>query len=415
MSGYLIAFILLVLALLGAYAIVASNLNAQYQVRTLANLIESMIDGDYTLRGRVHTNKAYQELLNLINNLSETLATHKIEAKESRLLLERIMEQMDAMVLATDEQGYVVMANASANKLILGSSAQPEKIQLNTMPLGAEIVEAQSGIIEFNSHRLKGKELEAGQLKGEYFLVKESFLSEGKRHQLYFITNAERLLMEKERNAWQSLLRVLSHEMNNSLTPIAAISETMHKKLHKPLDEQNKQSLLEGIGIINERAESLSTFIASYSQLSHLPKPNFTPFELDSLLNRISALFPSGTFLLSDSCQTLITADKQQFEQVIINLLKNSIEAMNHLDTNEISISCSQDEKWRYISISDNGVGISNSDNLFVPFYSTKSQGSGIGLALCRQIMFNHNGLIKLTNKAEGQGVTALLSLPLAK
>ncbi len=398
--------------------IVASNVNAEYQVRTLANLIESMIDGDYTLRGRAHTNQAYQELLNLINSLSETLAKHKIEAKESKLLLERIMEQMDAMVLATDEQGFVVMANASANKLILGNCEHPEKIQLNTISLGAKIVEAQSGIIEFNSAKLNGQQLEGQQqaekkLTGEHFLVKESFLSEGKRHQLYFITNAERLLMEKERKAWQSLLRVLSHEMNNSLTPIAAISETMQRKLNKPLDEQNKQSLLEGIGIINERAESLSTFIASYSQLSHLPKPNLTSFELASLLNGISVLFPTGSFILSDSCHSLITADKQQLEQVLINLIKNAIEAMNHLDKKEISISCIQDGKWDYISISDNGSGISNSDNLFVPFYSTKSQGSGIGLALCRQIMFNHNGLIKLTNKAEGEGVTALLSLPL--
>jgi len=418
-SGYLIAFILIVLALLCAYAIVASNLNAQYQVRTLANLIESMIDGDYTLRGRAHTNQAYQELLHLINSLSETLSAHKIEAKESRLLLERIMEQMDAMVLATNEQGFVVMANASANKLILASDGQAEHIQLNTTPLGAEIVNANSGIIEFNSESLHGQSL-AGQqqadkqLTGEHFLVKESFLSEGKRHQLYFITNAERLLMEKERKAWQSLLRVLSHEMNNSLTPIAAISETMQKKLHKPLDEQNKKSLLEGVGIINERAESLSTFIASYSQLSHLPKPNLSSFELASLLNNISVLFPTGSFILSDSCHILITADKQQLEQVLINLIKNAIEAMNHLDKKEISISCSQEGKWHYISISDNGSGISNSDNLFVPFYSTKSQGSGIGLALCRQIMFNHNGLIKLTNKEAGTGVTALLSLPIA-
>lgn len=410
LSGYLIAFILIVFALLCIYAVVASNVNAQYQVRTLANLIESMIDGDYSLRGRFHTNRAYQELLSLINSLSETLATHKTEAKESRLLLERIMEQMDAMVLATDEYGFVVMANASANKLILGNSEQTEKRQLNSTVLGAEIVNAHSGIIEFSSTLPEGQ-----QLKGEHFLVKETFLSEGKPHQLYFLTNAERLLMEKERKAWQSLLRVLSHEMNNSLTPIAAISQSMQKKLYKPLDEQNQQSLLEGIGIINERSESLATFIASYSQLSHLPKPNFSSFDLASLLNRISALFPQGKFLLSESCEIVISADKQQLEQVLINLFKNAMEAMQHLTHKEITINCSQNDKWRVISISDNGSGISNSDNLFVPFYSTKNQGSGIGLALCRQIMFNHNGLIDVTNKVKGQGVTALLSLPLAK
>jgi nitrogen fixation/metabolism regulation signal transduction histidine kinase len=414
LSGYLIAFILLILAILCMYAIVASHINAEYQVRTLANLIESMIDGDYTLRGRVHTNRAYQELLHLINNLSETLATHKIEAKESRLLLERIMEQMDAMVLATDEKGFVVMANASANKLILGNSEQPNKIQLASSILGAEIVNAHSGIIEFNTLSLEAKRAQDTQLKGEHFLVKETFLSEGKRHQLYFLTNAERLLMEKERKAWQSLLRVLSHEMNNSLTPIAAISETMKKKLNKPLDAQNKASLLEGISIINERAESLSTFIASYSQLSHLAKPNDSTFELTMLINRIAGLFPKVHFSLSERCDISITADKQQLEQVFINLFKNAMEAMSHLETKNLFIDYKQDEKWGSISIKDNGTGISNSDNLFVPFYSTKNQGCGIGLALCRQIMFNHNGLINLTNNELGSGVTARLSLPTA-
>ncbi len=197
LSGYLIAFFLIVLALLCIYAVVASKVNAQYQVRTLANLLESMIDGDYSLRGRFQTNRAYQELLTLINNLSETLATHKTEAKESRLLLERIMEQMDAMVLATNEQGFVVMANASAKKLILGNSEQTEKIQLNSTLLGDELVAASSGIINFSVKQHGEKPQEGRQLKGEHFLVKETFLSEGKRHQLYFLTNAERLLMER--------------------------------------------------------------------------------------------------------------------------------------------------------------------------------------------------------------------------
>ncbi len=420
-SGYLIAFILIVLALLSIYALVTSKQHSEYQIRTLANLIESMIDGDYSLRGRLQTNRAYQELLNLINSLAETLASHKIEAKESRLLLERIMEQMDAMVLATDEQGHVVMANASANKLILTNNATHnaahknviahKNIKLNATELGALIENAQTGLIEFNHQ----------QVKGEHFLFKESFLSEGKRHKLYLVTNAERLLMEKERKAWQSLLRVLSHEMNNSLTPIAAISQSMQQKLAKSLhedsaptlDEKSTQSLLEGITIINERAESLSTFIASYSQLSHLPVPNKSTFALKSLLETIAAFYPTCQFNISECDDVVITADKAQFEQVLINIFKNAVEAMTEKEQQIIDIVSEQEGQWQHIVITDHGGGIANLDNLFVPFYSTKNSGSGIGLALCRQIMFNHHGLIKIINNAEKTGAQVTLSLPL--
>ncbi|KGJ86896.1 sensor histidine kinase [Colwellia psychrerythraea] len=415
MSGYLIAFILIVLLLLCSFAIVASRQSSQYQIRTLSSLIESMIDGDYTLRGRLQTNQAFQELLNSVNVLADTLSQHKIEAKESRLLLERIMEQMDAMVLATDEQGFVVMANASAHKLVLADVDNIKTIQLATLPIGAEIISANAGIIEFNE----------GTIKGEHFLSKESFLSDGKQHQLYTLTNAERLLMEKERQAWQSLLRVLSHEMNNSLTPIVAISQSMQKKLQRADSDLDKAPLLDGINIINERADSLSQFIASYSQLSQLPKPNKSVFKLALLIDGLSTLYPQCEIRSKIDSGLLIEADKNQLEQVLINLFKNSVEAMNNIDDKIIEIYCSQDGHWQHISIRDFGSGIANLANVFVPFYTTKPQGSGIGLALCRQILFNHNGSIKIDNYQcslhgddEGsvhakQGVEVVLSLPM--
>jgi two-component system nitrogen regulation sensor histidine kinase NtrY len=422
-SPYLIAFILIVLLLLCSFVMVASKQNSQYQIRTLSNLIESMIDGDYTLRGRLQTNQAFQELLNSVNVLADTLSKHKIEAKESRLLLERIMEQMDAMVLATDEQGFIVMANASANKLILGevdnvTNSKISKIQLATLPIGADIINANAGIIEFKE----------GPITGEHFLSKESFLSDGKRHQLYTLTNAERLLMEKERKAWQSLLRVLSHEMNNSLTPIVAISQSMQKKLQRADSEIFKESLLEGIHIINERADSLSQFIASYSQLSQLPKPNKSAFKLALMIERLATLYPQCTIHCRLDSELLIEADKNQLEQVLINLFKNAVEAMSNVEVKIIEIDSIKEANWQHITIRDFGTGIANLTNVFVPFYSTKPKGSGIGLALCRQILFNHNGSIKIDNhqlvcqdvhqdKQQGshqvkQGVEVVLSLP---
>jgi len=420
-SPYLIAFIMIVLSLIGAYVVVASEQRAEYQIRTLSNIIESMIGGDYSLRGRLQTNQAFQELLNSVNTLADTLSRHKIEAKQSRQLLERIMEQMDAMVLAVDEKGLLVMANASAKKLLFDNIEDIENLELAKQPIGKIILNSAGGLIDISPDEKQPV------LHGEHFLVKEQFLSDGKAHQLYLLTSAERLLIEKERQAWQSLLRVLSHEMNNSLTPISAISQSMKQKLSKPETEVNRQSLLTGVDIINERAGSLTSFISHFSQLSHLPLPIKSHFQLEQLLTHTKALFPDYCFDFAfnvDESESIdsysltnlwVDADKSQLEQVFINLFKNAIESMDVAKTNErdIALSIKQDSKWLHITVIDQGQGIANKDNLFVPFYSTKSQGSGIGLCLCRQILFNHGGTIELNNNTSGVGANAVVSLPL--
>ncbi|MDP2562588.1 PAS domain-containing sensor histidine kinase [Psychrobium sp. 1_MG-2023] len=402
-SGYLIAFILILLTLLCSYVAITSKYHAEHQIRTFSNLIESMIDGDYSLRGHAQNNQALQELLTLINELADHLAAHKVEAKESRLLLERIMQQMDAMVLATDEQGVVVMTNTSAHTILFPQLDSLDGVKLDDTSLGLEIVSAPAGVISFNQP----------ELSGEYFLFKDDFLSSGNKHHLYMLTNAERLLMEKERQAWQSLLRVLSHEMNNSLAPIIAISQSMKKKLDQVDTELKAESLLTGVGIINERAASLSGFIGSYSQLSHLPEPNFSSFGLANVIERLALLFPEAELKHNIDVELIIEADKGQFEQVIINLFKNAAEAMHGQAQPLIIVDTESRANWLHINIKDTGVGLANLDNIFVPFFTTKAQGSGIGLALCRQIMFNHNGMIKLSNRA-GKGVVATLSLPIA-
>ena len=403
-STYLIAFILIILALLCCYVVVANKQKSQYQISTLSNLIESMIEGDYSLRGRAKMNPAFQDLLNLINSLADTLSQHKLEAKESRLLLERIMEQMDAMVFAVNTENKVIMANVSANSMLFERAFVQDKPLSIKTDLAIQVIDAPAGIVN----------LDKGELSGDYFLYKESFLSDGKPHQLYLLTNAERLLMEKERKAWQSLLRVLSHELNNSLTPIATISQSIQQKLSiaKNADPEHQQnSILDGINIINERAESLTHFIASYSQLYHLPTPRKQPFPLLQLLNSLTKLF-SGCVINQTGTDISIEADKSQLEQVLINVIKNAIEATSDKDK-KLEISASVVGKWQQIIIRDFGSGVTNTDNLFVPFYTTKQSGSGIGLALCRQIMFNHNGLIKLHNCEDGTGAEVILSLPL--
>ncbi|MEW6982469.1 PAS domain-containing sensor histidine kinase [Colwelliaceae bacterium 6471] len=405
-SWYLIAFIAIVLLLLSSYVIVASKYRSDHQVRLLSNLIEAMIDGDYSLRGRTQSSQAFQELLTLTNSLADRLAQHKIEAKESRLLLEVVMEQMDAIVFAIDADDMIVMANHSAHKLFLTDEKSDSGQHLASSPEGKLIAESPTGIIEF----------EHSELRGEHFLFKQSFLREGKKHFLFLITSAERLLIEKERKAWQSLLRVLSHEMNNSLTPIASISQSMKHKLKHNSDSVNIDNMLEGTSIIHERASSLSAFIASYSQLSHLPIPNKTRFALKPLIEHCAALFQEGDIAFSQNTQSLddliIEGDRGQLEQVLINIFKNAVEAMHGQEHKLIEIGSSFDEKWLELTIKDRGEGIANMNNIFVPFYSTKSQGSGIGLTLSRQILFNHGGKITLTNREDAQGAQVVLTLP---
>jgi len=430
-SPYLIAFIMIILSLIAVYVVITSEQRAEYQIRTLSNIIESMIGGDYSLRGRLQTNPAFQELLNLVNDLSETLSLHKIEAKESRQLLERIMEQMDAMVLATDEQGLVVMANASAKKLLLNNVTSIDGIALSQLEVGRKVLASASGLVVFNDEKPEhdANTHQQSQLHGEHFLFKESFLSDGRPHQLYMLTSAERLLMEKERQAWQSLLRVLSHEMNNSLTPISAISQSMKQRLSNTEKELNRQSLLEGVGIIHERSGSLTNFIARYSQLSHLPLPTKSQFKISQLIDHCTALFSEYCFPYEHSNQIdsfidnesfsklMVEGDKSQLQQVFINVFKNAVEAMtgdNPAEKN-IVISCQQESRWLRITITDQGQGLANKDNLFVPFYSTKQLGSGIGLCLCRQILFNHGGTIVLNNNISGIGAHVILSLPYHK
>jgi nitrogen fixation/metabolism regulation signal transduction histidine kinase len=425
-SAYLIAFIIIVLSLIALFIVVISKQRSQQQIRTLANIIESMIDGDYSLRGREQDNRAFQELLTLVNNLADTLALSKIEAKESRQLLERIMQQMDAMVLAVNEQGRIVMANDSAQKLLLIDMSQQSPPLLSDLAIGNIINTAETGIIDF-----KAFDFSPTQLKGEHFLFKECFLSEGKPHQLFLITSAQRLLLEKERKSWQSLLRVLSHEMNNSLTPISSISQSMKQKLQNENSPLNRNSLLSGVDIIHERASSLNNFIASYSQLSHLPTPNKSTFVLSAFIKNCAALFSDCRIAFINTSinegidesinahvdleKLSVNADKAQLEQVFINLFKNAQEAMKARTADVdmiIDIYCISDEKNLHIHILDTGTGIANEENLFVPFYSTKPQGSGIGLTLCKQILFNHGGLLSLTNRKSEQGAEAIISLP---
>ena len=405
-SYYMLFFIGILLGLLIIFAAVNGRQKADYHLQTLSNLVESMIEGDYTLRGRKQSNPAFQELLDLINQLADTLNLHKIKAEENQLLLEKIIDQMQPMLIAIDELQNITLINESAKQTLGQNLKVGSKLSDETTLVLADAANGQ--VIKLNTQ---------GSL-AEYILYSDRYISENKHHRLYLLTRAEKQLREKERKAWQGLIRVLSHELNNSLTPIATFSNTLLRKLERESVISDPQKFSSGLSIIRERAESLKQFITSYGELSHLPMPKQTNFDWREKLQHLTKLFNQYQFTIyfSDHLPTTIQADPAQFEQVFINLFKNAVESMreiNEASAQVIELDAKLNNGMLSIIVKDRGTGIANLENLFVPFYTTKSSGSGIGLTLCQQILHNHNGELKLINRLDGPGAEATVTLPL--
>lgn len=408
----LLAFIMVVMVAFTAFAI---RQQVIFQLRTSTNLVEAMIASDYSLRAN---NKdiegALSDFNDLLNGLAERLAEQSLITREQQILLTKVTDQIDVAIVAIDEKQTISLMNPAAEKLFRQRFSELKGWPVKSLGLQAVVEQAiQSGI-------RKVTEFEINQIKRKVYVRTDTYLASGKQHFLIFITDIQNLLREEERLAWQKLLRVLSHEINNSLTPIASISETLSQVLlNQTGDPENRtelnQTMHEGLGVISERAHSLNHFIQDYQQLTHLPAPNKILFDGIKFFQKICQLFESSQFHLTSTPIELF-ADREQLQQAFVNLLKNAEEAnlANNTTTSKITLNWFTVTNMVYIQVIDHGGGINNEDNIFVPFYTTKKQGSGIGLTLSRQIALNHGGDLTLENNSSGEGAKATLILPLA-
>jgi nitrogen fixation/metabolism regulation signal transduction histidine kinase len=231
-------------------------------------------------------------------------------------------------------------------------------------------------------------------------------------HELVVLTDLSKTLREEERNAWQRIVRVLGHEMNNSLAPIKSIAgslETLLRRQPPPPDWQDDAR--SGLNVIATRAESLSRFMQAYARLARLPPPQKEPLNLEELVRRIANLETRQPVKVAKGGDVIIRADAAQLEQLLINIFHNAVDA-------SIETGGGVVVGWREISdcvelyVQDEGQGIMNPTNLFVPFFTTKPGGSGIGLTLSRQIAEAHGGSLTLMNRKGRPGCEALLRLP---
>ncbi len=403
-SAYLNGIVVFLLLFLTLYCVSSVWRQSQYQFRSLHNLLEAIVQGDYSFRGsRRFGDSAFGALISTINDLANTLYKQRLKSEESQLLVKKVVDQIDVAIIAWDQRQTIQLINPAARRLLNFPEDQLGKLLLPPLLDFAN---------ELKVGETQVQELQFQEVRGRYRLHLERFITDGDTHNLLFLTNLSSILRLEERRAWRNLVRVLSHEINNSLSPLKSFSATLNTQIQKrETDAELKRELTEGMNIIGHRADSLAKFVQRYYEIAKLPEPDRKATDFQQCLAGLSKLFP-GNEIRFEGKQVTLAIDQAQIEQVIINLIKNAVEAA--ASGSLVEVQWLAHGSALVVRVIDNGSGIQNIENVFTPFYTTKASGSGIGLVLCQQIVEAHDGDLSLANRQDGQGCVATIRLPLA-
>ena len=384
-------------------------------LRTLANLMEAMREGDYSIRARqAREDDALGDVMQQVNAMSTTLRAQRLGALEATTLLRKVMAEIDVALFAFDPEQKLKLINRAGER-VLGQPAE-RIMNLTASALGLADCLGDETI----APEIVQKSFPSGT--GRWGLHRGQFREGGVPHQLIVLSDLTKTLREEELQAWQRIVRVLGHEMNNSLTPIKSIAGSLGLLLKRePLDEDWRQDTLQGLDVIATRSESLSRFLGSYARLAKLPKPVMAPVDVGALMRRTVALETRLPCRMVGGPDVTVRGDSDQLEQVLINLVKNAVDASleagwkSHEKLVEVGWSVQTPlggTPQLEITIADRGPGLASTANLFVPFFTTKPGGSGIGLVLARQIVEGHGGSLSLVNREPGPGCEARVTLP---
>lgn len=371
-----------------------------YPLHTLSSLLDALRLGDYSLRGTA--GGALDDLVYDINALAERLQRERLQFEESSYLLGKTLAALDNAVLVFDQETRLRLLNPAAQRLL-----QAERHQLFgrlAQDLGLQsLLDGPSG--QLANHRFAGR-------SGRFEIRHAPLRTEGRSGRLLVINDVGRVLREEERQAWQRLLRVLGHEVNNSLAPIQSMAGTLASlALREPLPEDWREDFRGGLDLIGHRAGALSRFLASYSQLTRLPSPQRREVPLGPLLDKVARLDARLPVQLVAGPELRVSVDPDQLEQALINLVRNAVEA-SLPGKGAVILRWRAEADRVVIEVLDEGAGPPVSDNLFVPFFTTKPGGSGIGLALARQVAEAHEGGVSLLARTDARGAVATLWLP---
>jgi nitrogen fixation/metabolism regulation signal transduction histidine kinase len=374
-----------------------------HPVNTVANLLAALREGDFSVRGRgARPDDALGLALFEVNALRDTLREQRLGAIEASALLHCAMEEIDVALFAFDDSEVLVLANRAGEQLL---NASGERL----IGLGA----AELGLADFLREPVgEGMGMSIPGVEGRWVARRSTFRQRGRPMQLLVLTDVGRVLRAEERQAWQRIVRVMGHEINNSLAPISSIAASLAElsaRDKRPADWD--QDLRRGLDVIAGRSEALTRFMASFARLARLPVPQRTNVDVAELVRRVAALETRAPVRVTGRQGVRALLDTDQIEQALINLVANAVDATRERE-GEVSVSWEEGATRLTIRVVDDGPGVPESANLFVPFFTTKPSGSGIGLALCRQIAEGHGGSLMLRNRVGARGAEAVLVLP---
>jgi nitrogen fixation/metabolism regulation signal transduction histidine kinase len=373
-----------------------------HPLQTISNLLAALREDDFSIRARVDASDALGEVMLEVNTLAETLRSQRLGAQEATALLRAVMAEIDVAIFAFDNEQRLVLINRFAERLLgraseflLGQGAEDLKL----LPVLGE----EPGI----------RDISFPGGVGRWEVRRTKFWQGGLPHELLVLTDVSQPLREQERQAWQRLIRVIGHELNNSLAPIKSIAGSLEGLIgRQPPPEDWRDDMQRGLAIIASRSDALSRFTAAYARLARLPQPNLEPVKFAPLVQRIAHLETRMPVSVRRGPDLIVSADADQLEQLLINVIRNAVDAS--LETSGgVVVSWARIRRALELYVDDEGPGLPNTGNLFVPFFTTKPGGSGIGLVLSRQIAEGHGGTLTLENRANTRGCRATLRIPI--
>jgi two-component system, NtrC family, nitrogen regulation sensor histidine kinase NtrY len=388
-------------------------------LQTLANVIGSLREEDYSFRARNATAEdALGELSLEVNALADMLSSEKVRTIEATALLQRVVDEIDAPLFAFDPGTLLRLVNPAGEHLLRQSRIRMMGRKATELGLQECLSATNETVVELN----------VGESQARWLLRRSSFRQAGVPHTLVVLSDVSRALREEERRAWQRLIRVLGHELSNSLAPIKSIAGSLSSRVQSTqIDPDVRNDLQRGLEIIEMRSASLQRFLEAYRKLAQMPKPNLKDVPLGALVARVAALEMRVKVCVREGPEVIFQADPDQLEQMLINLIRNAADAVlentstatkkpceqgAHSQMADVVVRWDADAGQVMLAIEDEGPGLLNPANVFTPFYTTKPNGSGVGLVLCRQIAEAHGGSIEISNRQGSHGCLVKVVLP---